>query len=75
MIGVDGRRIAAFAVADISMVLRREREEEEVVLLDCTGSDRGVGWPLEAFSNACRTHLEFERRIPKNKDRCGGHYY
>ena len=34
MIGVDGRRIAAFAVADVSMVLRRE---EEVV------SDRGVG--------------------------------
>jgi hypothetical protein len=34
IIGVDGRRIAAFAVADVSMVLRRE---EEVV------SDRGVG--------------------------------
>lgn len=39
--GVDGRRIAAFAVADVSMVLRRE---EEAVLLDWTGSDRGGCW-------------------------------
>ena len=40
LIGVDGRRIAAFAVADVSMVLRREEE----VVLDWTGSDQGGCW-------------------------------